>query len=82
MKIKILKPGNVLKREPEKRLIGFRVHCNQCNCDFIMPIGHTHTITMMTFWEYAWNCPWCGSEHQTGQGGYNGKTEYLYEGDI
>ena len=79
MKMEIFKPGNMTKNEVKRELVGFKVHCDKCNCFFAIPIEYTHKITTMGFWEYAWNCPWCGAKHQTGQGGDNGKTEYVYE---
>lgn len=82
MEIEIFKPGNIIEKKPKRQLIGFKVYCNKCGCGFIMPLECTHKITTMTFWQYAWNCPWCSAHHETGQGGDNGYTEYLYEGDV
>ena len=75
--MKIIKHGIIPKEEREEELIGFNVKCRHCGCEFIPYLNEIDKcIRMGGFIEYAWNCPECGTRHETGQG-WDYNCEYI-----
>lgn len=64
--MKILKEGKTIPKEKEQKIIGYDVICKKCDCHFQIFKNEIKYHTLQGgFQEATWDCPWCGTHHET-----------------
>ena len=65
--MEILKAGLTYRKRADTKK--YKVTCNECECTFIIDKEEMRPYLIQGgFYEQTWECPWCGTTHQTEYG--------------